>query len=80
MSDTFSICSIEFNIITFFSLQEWFTVYDHNRRTSCTASDLIIGNEYMFRVFSENICGLSEEACVSKNTAVIAKTGECTCV
>uniref|UniRef100_A0A8D0CWL5 Myosin-binding protein C, fast-type n=1 Tax=Sander lucioperca TaxID=283035 RepID=A0A8D0CWL5_SANLU len=55
--------------------KEWFTVYDHNRRTSCTASDLIIGNEYMFRVFSENICGLSEEACVSKNTAVIAKTG-----
>ncbi|XP_032357840.1 myosin-binding protein C, fast-type isoform X9 [Etheostoma spectabile] len=55
--------------------KEWFTVYDHNRRTNCTASDLIMGNEYMFRVFSENICGLSEEARVSKNTAVIAKKG-----
>lgn len=39
-------------------------------------SDLVIGNEYSFRVFSENICGLSDEAGVSKNTAVIAKTGE----
>uniref|UniRef100_A0A8C3FYU7 Myosin binding protein Cb n=1 Tax=Cyclopterus lumpus TaxID=8103 RepID=A0A8C3FYU7_CYCLU len=48
--------------------------FDHNRRTNCTASDLIMGNEYMFRVYSENLCGLSEEAGVSKNTAVIAKT------
>ncbi|XP_028423051.1 myosin-binding protein C, fast-type isoform X2 [Perca flavescens] len=54
--------------------KEWFTVYEHNRRANCTASDLIMGNEYMFRVFSENICGLSEEARLSKNTAVIAKT------
>ncbi|XP_040031795.2 myosin-binding protein C, fast-type isoform X1 [Gasterosteus aculeatus] len=54
--------------------KEWFTVYDHNRRTNCTASDLVMGNEYMFRAFSENLCGLSEEACLSKNTAVIAKT------
>ncbi|XP_034716206.1 myosin binding protein Cb isoform X6 [Etheostoma cragini] len=58
-----------------FKTKEWFTVYEHNRRTNCTASDLIMGNEYMFRVFSENICGLSEEARVSKNTAVIAKKG-----
>lgn len=56
--------------------QEWFTVYEHNRRPSCTVSDLVIGNEYSFRVFSENICGLSDEAGVSKNTAIIAKTGE----
>lgn len=56
--------------------QEWFTTYEHNRRPSCTVSDLVIGNEYSFRVFSENICGLSDEAGVSKNTAVIAKTGE----
>ncbi|XP_037319066.2 myosin binding protein Cb isoform X1 [Pungitius pungitius] len=54
--------------------KEWFTVYDHNRRTNCTASDLVMGNEYKFRVFSENLCGLSEEACISKNTAIIAKT------
>ncbi|XP_055360540.1 myosin binding protein Cb [Betta splendens] len=55
--------------------KEWFTIYEHNRRTNCTASDLIMGNEYMFRVYSENLCGLSEEPCHSKNTAVIAKTG-----
>ncbi|KAK7919697.1 hypothetical protein WMY93_010981 [Mugilogobius chulae] len=55
--------------------KEWFTIYEHNRRPNCTASDLIMGNTYQFRVFSENLCGLSEDAGVSKNTAVIAKTG-----
>ncbi|XP_034049728.1 myosin binding protein Cb isoform X2 [Thalassophryne amazonica] len=55
--------------------KEWFTVYEHNRRTHCTATDLIMGNEYMFRVYSENFCGLSEEPRMCKNTAVIAKTG-----
>uniref|UniRef100_A0A665V074 Myosin-binding protein C, fast-type n=1 Tax=Echeneis naucrates TaxID=173247 RepID=A0A665V074_ECHNA len=55
--------------------KEWFTVYEHNRRTNCTVSDLIMGNEYMFRVYSENLCGLSEEPRPSKNTAKIAKTG-----
>uniref|UniRef100_A0A8C6U3F9 Myosin-binding protein C, fast-type n=1 Tax=Neogobius melanostomus TaxID=47308 RepID=A0A8C6U3F9_9GOBI len=55
--------------------KEWFTVYEHNRRTNCTVSDLIMGNTYQFRVYSENLCGLSEEPRVSKNTAVIAKTG-----
>lgn len=34
-----------------------------------------MGNEYMFRVYSENMCGLSEEPRNSKNTATIAKTG-----
>lgn len=56
-------------------LQEWFTIYEHNRRPSCTVSDLIMGNEYSFRVFSENICGRSDDPGVSKNTAVIGKTG-----
>uniref|UniRef100_A0A3Q4MN41 Myosin-binding protein C, fast-type n=1 Tax=Neolamprologus brichardi TaxID=32507 RepID=A0A3Q4MN41_NEOBR len=55
--------------------KEWFTVYEHNRRTNCTVSDLVMGNEYMFRIYSENLCGLSEEPRMSKNTAVIAKTG-----
>uniref|UniRef100_A0A3Q3G5N3 Myosin-binding protein C, fast-type n=1 Tax=Kryptolebias marmoratus TaxID=37003 RepID=A0A3Q3G5N3_KRYMA len=55
--------------------KEWFTVYEHNRRPHCTVSDLIMGNEYMFRVYSENLCGLSEEPRSSKNTAVIPKTG-----
>ncbi|XP_036378660.1 myosin binding protein Cb isoform X2 [Megalops cyprinoides] len=54
---------------------EWFTVYEHNRRTNCTVSDLIMGNEYMFRIYSQNYCGLSEEPGLSKDTAVIAKTG-----
>ncbi|XP_018620239.1 myosin binding protein Ca isoform X2 [Scleropages formosus] len=55
--------------------KEWFMVYEHNRRPNCTVSDLVMGNEYVFRIFSENICGLSDEAGLSKNTAVIAKTG-----
>lgn len=55
--------------------KEWFTVYEHNRRPGCTVSDLVMGNEYSFRVFSENICGRSDDAGVSKNTAVIGKTG-----
>ncbi|XP_075046117.1 myosin-binding protein C, fast-type-like isoform X2 [Mixophyes fleayi] len=54
---------------------EWFTVFEHNRQTRCTISDLIMGNEYFFRVFSENICGLSENPTKSKNTAIIQKTG-----
>uniref|UniRef100_G3U3Y5 Myosin binding protein C2 n=1 Tax=Loxodonta africana TaxID=9785 RepID=G3U3Y5_LOXAF len=54
---------------------EWFTVYEHNRHTSCTVSDLIVGNEYYFRVYSENICGLSDLPGVSKNTARILKKG-----
>ncbi|KAI7803613.1 myosin binding protein Ca [Triplophysa rosa] len=55
--------------------KEWFTVLEHNRRPSCTVSDLVMGNEFSFRVFSENVCGLSDDAGVSKNTAVITKTG-----
>uniref|UniRef100_A0A3B3CFW9 Myosin-binding protein C, fast-type n=1 Tax=Oryzias melastigma TaxID=30732 RepID=A0A3B3CFW9_ORYME len=54
--------------------KEWFTVYDHNRRTNCTVSDLVMGNEYSFRVYSENLCGLSEDPGLSKNTAVISKS------
>ncbi|XP_072282925.1 myosin-binding protein C, fast-type-like [Pyxicephalus adspersus] len=54
---------------------EWFTVYEHNRQPRCTVSDLIMGNEYYFRVYSENIVGCSETPGVSKNTAVIQKTG-----
>ncbi|KAI9539464.1 Myosin-binding protein C, fast-type [Dissostichus eleginoides] len=55
--------------------KDWFTVFEHNRRPSCTVSDLVMGNEYTFRVFSENICGLSDVSGISKNTATIAKTG-----
>uniref|UniRef100_A0A3Q3D9D6 Myosin binding protein Ca n=1 Tax=Hippocampus comes TaxID=109280 RepID=A0A3Q3D9D6_HIPCM len=55
--------------------KDWFTVYEHNRRPNCTVSDLVIGNEYSFRVFSENVCGLSEEPGVSSSTVLICKTG-----
>uniref|UniRef100_A0A1A8DE31 Myosin binding protein C, fast type a n=1 Tax=Nothobranchius kadleci TaxID=1051664 RepID=A0A1A8DE31_NOTKA len=34
-----------------------------------------MGNEYSFRVFSENICGFSNDPGISKNSAVITKTG-----
>ncbi|XP_078453173.1 myosin-binding protein C, slow-type isoform X2 [Lampetra planeri] len=54
---------------------EWFTMVEHYRRTSYTASDLIMGNDYFFRVFAENMCGLSEEAGNTKNSAYIQKTG-----
>ncbi|KAL0609883.1 Myosin-binding protein C, fast-type [Plecturocebus cupreus] len=54
---------------------EWFNVYERNRHTSCTVSDLIVGNEYYFRVYTENVCGLSDTPGISKNTARILKTG-----
>ncbi|XP_075051764.1 myosin-binding protein H-like isoform X2 [Mixophyes fleayi] len=52
---------------------EWFTVLENYHQTNCTVSDLIIGNSYFFRVFSENLCGLSEKAAVTKACAVIKK-------
>jgi len=55
--------------------KEWFTVYEHNRRPQCTVSDLVMGNEYMFRVFAENMVGTSAEPCLGKDTAFITKTG-----
>ncbi|XP_061702428.1 myosin binding protein Ca [Syngnathoides biaculeatus] len=55
--------------------KDWFTVYEHNRRPNCTVSDLVIGNEYSFRVFSENVCGLSEMPGISSNTALVCKIG-----
>ncbi|XP_062456920.1 LOW QUALITY PROTEIN: myosin-binding protein C, fast-type [Rhea pennata] len=54
---------------------EWFTVYEHNRLTRCTVPDLVMGNEYLFRVYSENVCGLSETPALSQNSARIQKEG-----
>ncbi|XP_037605774.1 myosin-binding protein C, cardiac-type isoform X3 [Sebastes umbrosus] len=54
---------------------EWFTVYEQYRRTNCVASDLIMGNEYVFRVFATNMVGLSEEPCNTTDSAFIQKTG-----
>uniref|UniRef100_A0A665WWA2 Myosin binding protein C, cardiac n=1 Tax=Echeneis naucrates TaxID=173247 RepID=A0A665WWA2_ECHNA len=54
---------------------EWFTVYHQYRRTNCVVSDLIMGNEYVFRVFAMNLVGLSQDACNTKDSAYIQKTG-----
>ena len=59
-----------------FFFQEWFTVIEHYHRTNATITELVIGNEYYFRVFAENMCGLSENATMTKESAVIAKDGE----
>lgn len=48
---------------------------EHYHRLNATISDLIMGNTYKFRVFSENKCGISEDATVTKEEAKILKTG-----
>ncbi|TMS19676.1 hypothetical protein E3U43_003997 [Larimichthys crocea] len=53
---------------------DWFTVVEHYHRLNATISDLIMGNTYKFRVFSENKCGISESATVAKEEAKILKT------
>ncbi|XP_066889693.1 myosin-binding protein H isoform X1 [Kogia breviceps] len=52
---------------------QWFTVLEHYHPTTCAISDLIVGNSYSFRVFSENLCGLSASAAVTKELAHIQK-------
>lgn len=54
---------------------DWFTVLEHYHRLNATISDLIMGNTYKFRVFSENKCGISEGAASTKEEAKILKTG-----
>ncbi|XP_030271066.1 myosin-binding protein C, cardiac-type isoform X4 [Sparus aurata] len=54
---------------------EWFTVYEQYRRTNCVVSDLIMGNEYVFRVYAINLVGLSQDPCNTKDSAYIQKTG-----
>ncbi|KAL1020476.1 hypothetical protein UPYG_G00000530 [Umbra pygmaea] len=54
---------------------DWFTVFDNCHRLSATVSDLIMGNSYSFRVFSQNKVGISEEATVAKGIATIQKIG-----
>lgn len=61
------------------SPQDWFTVLEHYHRLNATISDLIMGNTYSFRVFSENKCGISNDAAVTKNFATIQKTGKTKC-
>ncbi|XP_004685322.1 PREDICTED: myosin-binding protein H [Condylura cristata] len=52
---------------------QWFTVLERYHPTTCTISDLIVGNSYSFRVFSENLCGLSSSAAITKDLAHIQK-------
>ncbi|XP_074833671.1 myosin-binding protein H [Carettochelys insculpta] len=52
---------------------QWFTVLECCPRPGCTISDLIIGNSYSFRVFSENVCGRSPTAAVTTQLAHIRK-------
>lgn len=54
-------------------------MYDQYRRTNCVVSDLIMGNEYFFRVYAINMVGLSPEPCMSKECAYIQKTGDQFC-
>ncbi|CAJ1049770.1 myosin-binding protein C%2C cardiac-type [Xyrichtys novacula] len=54
---------------------EWFTVVDQYRRTNCVVSDLIMGNEYVFRAYAINLVGLSPDPCNTKDSAFIQKTG-----
>ncbi|MCJ8729360.1 hypothetical protein PDJAM_G00105460 [Pangasius djambal] len=54
---------------------DWFTVLEHYHRLNATVSDLIMGNTYSFRVFSENKCGISQDATATKTFATIQKTG-----
>ncbi|KAM4569478.1 myosin-binding protein C, slow-type isoform 4-T4 [Odontesthes bonariensis] len=54
---------------------EWFTCIEHYHRTCITITELVVGNEYYFRIFSENMCGLSELATQTKNSALIVKEG-----
>ncbi|CAL8366995.1 unnamed protein product [Lota lota] len=54
---------------------DWFTVLEHYHRLNATISDLIMGNSYTFRVFSENKVGISEECVETADIATIQKIG-----
>ncbi|XP_062239228.1 myosin-binding protein C, slow-type isoform X5 [Platichthys flesus] len=54
---------------------EWFTCIEHYHRSCITITELVVGNEYFFRIYSENMCGLSETATQTKKSALIMKEG-----
>ncbi|XP_028916720.1 myosin-binding protein C, cardiac-type [Ornithorhynchus anatinus] len=54
---------------------EWFTVLEHYHRTHCVVAELILGNGYYFRIFSQNMVGASETAAATKEPVLIPKTG-----
>lgn len=57
--------------------QEWYTCIEHYHRTCITITELVVGNEYYFRIYSENMVGLSEGATQTKDSALIVKEGMC---
>lgn len=68
--------SAESHITCFYStFQEWYTCIEHYHRTCITITELVVGNEYFFRIYSENMCGLSEAATQTKKSALIIKEG-----
>ncbi|KAM9335001.1 myosin-binding protein C, slow-type isoform 6-T6 [Symphorus nematophorus] len=54
---------------------EWYTCIEHYHRTCITITELVVGNEYFFRIYAENMCGLSEAATQTKKSALIVKEG-----
>ncbi|XP_021432865.2 myosin-binding protein C, slow-type isoform X8 [Oncorhynchus mykiss] len=54
---------------------EWYTCIEHYHRTCITITELVVGNEYYFRIYSENMVGLSEGATQTKDSALIVKEG-----
>ncbi|XP_057179460.1 myosin-binding protein C, slow-type isoform X2 [Triplophysa rosa] len=54
---------------------EWYTCMEHYHRTCITITDLVVGNEYFFRIYSENMVGSSESATATKDSALIVKEG-----
>uniref|UniRef100_A0A671VWY8 Myosin-binding protein C, slow-type n=1 Tax=Sparus aurata TaxID=8175 RepID=A0A671VWY8_SPAAU len=58
---------------------EWYTCIEHYHRNCITITELVVGNEYFFRIFSENMCGLSESATQTKKSALIVKEGKNYC-
>lgn len=66
----------EMNSHVLWSLKEWYTCIEHYHRNCITLTELVVGNEYFFRIFAENMCGPSETATQTKKSAVIVKEGE----
>ncbi|XP_029681534.1 myosin-binding protein C, slow-type isoform X5 [Takifugu rubripes] len=54
---------------------EWYTCIEHYHRNCITITELVVGNEYFFRIFAENMCGPSETATQTKKSALIVKEG-----
>uniref|UniRef100_A0A8C2ZYX1 Myosin-binding protein C, slow-type n=1 Tax=Cyclopterus lumpus TaxID=8103 RepID=A0A8C2ZYX1_CYCLU len=54
---------------------EWYTCIEHYHRSCITITELVVGNEYFFRIFAENMCGPSDTATQTKKSALIVKEG-----